>query len=77
MSVYIGKSIRPKYNKNNKNKNKNKNNDLDSKIKDMDIKGGSAPILIGEENNYLVSKRGGSILNNNIGSKKKPINLLL
>jgi hypothetical protein len=74
MGIYVGKSIRPYKNK---IKNNNNKNNLDSKFKDMDIKGGSAPILIGDENNYLVSKRGGSILNNNIGSKKKPINLLL
>jgi len=72
MGIYVGKTIRPYYKK---KKNLNKN-DLDSKMENMDIKGGSAPINIGEENNYLVSKRGGSILNNT-GTKKRPINLLL
>lgn len=73
MGIYVGKTIRPYY-----KKKIIKKNDLDSKMEHMNLKGGSAPINIGEENNYLVSKRGGSILNhNNMGSKKKPINLLL
>lgn len=72
MGIYVGKTIRPYY-----KKKMVKKNDLDNQMEKMNIKGGSAPILIGEENNYLVSKRGGSILNNNMGSKKKPINLLL
>jgi hypothetical protein len=72
MGIYVGKTIRPYY-----KKKMVKKNDLDNQFEKMDIKGGSAPILIGEDNNYLVSKRGGSILNNNMGSKKKPINLLL
>ena len=38
-------------------------------------KGGSAPILLGNENNYLINKK--NILQKGKGTKKQPIKLLL
>lgn len=76
MRVYTGKSIRPIYNK--KKNKKEKERELSEEMEKLNIKGGSAPIMLGEKNNYLVSSRGGGIIRNpKIGTKKKPINLLL
>ena len=80
MRIYSGKVIRPIYNKKiNKNNNKKINDDnISEEMEKLDIKGGSAPIMLGAKNNYLVSSNGAGIIRNKkIGTKKKPINLLL
>lgn len=78
MRVYAGKVKRPIYNKLKKNNKKEKTNELSEEMEKLNIKGGSAPIMLGSKNNYLVSSTGGGIIRNvKIGTKKKPINLLL
>jgi len=75
MRIYAGRIKRPIYNK---KQTKKKEKKLSEEMEKLDIKGGSAPIMLGEKNNYLVSKlNGGSIRNHKPGTKKKPINLLL
>jgi hypothetical protein len=76
MRIYAGRIKRPIYNK--KQTKKEKEKELNEEMEKLDIKGGSAPIMLGEKNNYLVSSRGGGIIRNHkAGTKKKPINLLL
>ena len=75
MRIYAGRIKRPIYNK--KKTKKEKEKELNEEMEKLDIKGGSAPIMLGEKNNYLVSKLIGGSIRNNKGTKKKPINLLL
>jgi hypothetical protein len=70
--IYSGKIIRPCYTKKN-----NRKKNIDESMKDMNINGGSVPILLGANNNYLVSGRGMHNLRKSKGTKKEPIKLLL
>lgn len=78
MRVFTNKIVRTQ---NKKKKKRSLSDDkLNDKMKDMNLqeykgKGGSAPILLGNENNYLINKK--NILQKGKGTKKQPIKLLL
>ena len=73
MRVFTKSIVRPLKTKKKRSKSDEK---LNNSMKDMNLKGGSAPILLGSENNYLINKSGGSILQRK-ATKKNPIKLLL